>query len=564
MLPIVQGFFAPWKISTSIHVISRGCGACRRHRYNSVHPMFPPQLALALALCRAQEAQSPVHQDVVDGELIIEWRVKELDLERSIARFRNGVKATYGVTVLYADSLEVNYREKSGIAHGQVRIEDPEGGMRARDLQFNWANKTAVGRDIEVSVPLVYLTAREARIFPEKWVLRDVRMATGSGRLLLEGEAHVLTLYPGRHGTATRPAFWLNRTRLFRLPDQSFSLDRRVTGLRWPEISTMSGSKLGVKWSGSFLVNDHVGISTYTQLAPGRLPGYGLALAYSATPTDATRGPIMPRSDFDEWYRDSYLENVTVPDPGSEIERLRELRKIIGIGSSWALRVSERQAEAANASKPVEIVGEIGGRVGSVGALLTGRAQQLKPGPSQSVVNRAVVQGSAVFPLFEPDPRLRFGLRLDSNLYASRDGTFGWVRGQLGLAAMPAPWVRLGLGYVHGTEFGTPHFDFDRLFTDRALNFRTDFLLPSFNLSLLVRYDLRSRRIFDREVRIMVPIGLFEPYVVYRELPRGFYAGIQFRLDSVVGRLQQRRPTREPSIATRNRISTGVWDESPF
>jgi hypothetical protein len=389
-------------------------------------------------------------------------------------------------------------------------------------------------------------------------------MATGSGRLVLEGEAHVLTLYPGRHGRASRPAFWLNGTRLFRLPDQSFSLDRRVTGLRWPEISTISGSKLGVKWSGSFLLTDHLGMSTYTQVAPGRLPGYGLAVAYSATPTDATRGPIMPRSDFDEWYRDSYLENVTVPDPVSEAERLGEPRRIIGIGSSWALRVTERQAEVANASKPIEIVGEIGGSIGSGGGLLTGRGQRLKPGPTQAVVNRAVVQGSAAFPLFEQDPRLRFGLRLDSNFYASRDGTFGWVRGQLGLVAMPAPWVRLGLGYVYGTEFGTPQFDFDRLFTDRALNFRADFLLRSFDLSLLVRYDLRSRRIFDREVRIMVPIGLFEPYVVYREFPRGFYAGIQFRLDSVVGRLQQRKPTRESSVATRDRISTGVREESPF
>jgi len=526
--------------------------------------MFPPQIVVAIALCRAQDAFPPTQHEVVGGELVIEWRVKELDFERSIAQFRNGVKATYGVTVLHADTLEVRYRERVGIARGKVRVEDPDGHMQARDLEFDWKNKTAVGHEVEIEVPLLRLKAREVQIFPEKWVLKEAQMLTATGATTIGGEARVLTIYPGRHGKAQRPAFSLNGTRLFQLPDQSFSLDRRVTGLRWPEVSTTSGSKLGLKWSGSFLMSDHVGLISYTQVAPGSLPSYGLSVAYSATSTDAARGPIMPRSDFDEWYRDSYMESVAVPSPAAEVSRLQEPRRVVGVGTYWTLRSVERGAEASGVSKPLEVVGEIGGRLGPGGVLVTARGQRLKPGPDQREIQRAMVQFSGAFPLVRHDERIQVGLRLDSNMYASSRHTFGWIRGQLALVAMPSPSLRIGVAYVHGQEFGTADFDFDRLYTDRAVNLRADLLFRSFDLSLLVRYDLRSRRVFDREVRLAVPIGLFEPYLVFREFPRSFYAGIQFRLDSIVGRLQQRKISRDPSSAPGAGNPTRNWPEGRF
>src|SRR5436190_950660 len=79
----------------------------------------------------SQAAQLP-------DQVVVVGKVQTIDLNRMVWTYTDGVVAQYGPTTVTADRLELHQSETEqyGIARGNVRIEDPEGELRANYVVF--------------------------------------------------------------------------------------------------------------------------------------------------------------------------------------------------------------------------------------------------------------------------------------------------------------------------------------------------------------------------------------------------------------------------------------------
>src|SRR5690606_10309673 len=101
----------------------------------------------------------------------VEYQVVNQDLSTGIMVFSGGVKAFYGLTEISADNLILDIRKEIGSAKGNVVVTDPEGTIRARDMDFNWADGKKEGTAFNALIELghVVVKAETVDIGKEVW-----------------------------------------------------------------------------------------------------------------------------------------------------------------------------------------------------------------------------------------------------------------------------------------------------------------------------------------------------------------------------------------------------------
>lgn len=527
------------------------------------HPLLPG-LAFGAMLPGVQAGGTPVQATQFGDELRVEWRRFEVieagptthpglfppgsaEPEQQALLFTGGIKATFGVTTLLADSLTLLNESKRGFAEGDVRIVDPDGTLTARDLRFDWGNKTGEATQVVLESAGVFLTADRMTIAPDFWTMRNVRVTTcGRERPVYAILIPSIRFTPGKGGRAKQIGLELLGVKSPMLPGMAFSLDRRVQGIRPPFISYRRGQGMGLSWFSSVLLNETTTILGSFGAFPRQLPGYGFMITSSPISADEARGPTAPRSELNEWFAKRYFDSIDVETPKEEVIEYRAFRKSWSVGT-FGNQNARARAESDRINKSLEVAYEQGGPIGRGGYIAQIRGHQLRvgdqPNHERSVAWVATAQRG-------PDlgPRIRTTYGGDLMGYLQPGGLFGWAR--LHAAAIyEAPQGRLGVSYMKGFEGGRSLYDFDRLHSSHALHARADLRVGPVTASYLAKYDFGLKRVFDKEYSLAVKVGCFEPFIVFRQFPSDYRFGLRLSLDRLTRTLTRRTVKRSSEQA---------------
>lgn len=492
---------------------------------------------------------TPVQETTVekiDDVLTVEWRHKQIDLKRKVVVFEGGIKATYGPTILTADRLEVDMENKKGRADGNVQVVDPEGTLQGSNLNFDWKEKTGSADDVLVQIGPVKASAKRIEIEPNKWTLYELSATpsrTHPPEFMVKSKRVVIRA--GRSGRAQNPTLEVFGLRLFTIPVAlGFSLDRRVTGFRFPAISFRRGAGFGLAWNSSTLLNDQTSISAQWNAFPTSLPSYALETAWSRIPPTKSTGLISPRTELGERFGDSYLDSVSTPSTTAEDDYLRDARNTLAAGSYWNQSVRGRREDVSSVSKRWELSSELGGSLGPIGGFAQLRYQSIRPDRATPFVDRLSLHASANIGSWFLAPGLSLRFRGDLAGYANGNQTYGWARSQAALIYRPFKQLQVAGALVLGGSTGNPFFGYDPLYSNSGYHMRVDLDLGSIRASFLGKYDFGQKRWYDHEYGFSFAAGSFEPYVVWRQFPSDVRFGFRIRASDVFQKLMQRNVKR--------------------
>lgn len=499
-----------------------------------VHHIQPPSAAPSVV----------IQSEQIDSVLRIEWRHKVADLESQTLTFSGGVKAYYGPTTLTAQSLTLYMKEgeERGIAEGSVMIDDPDGMILADRFEFSWREGTGSAQNVEVHIDRLVVKAAAIDVKPEAWTLTKLTALPcpdEPGRIAVTGDTAVIR--PGKGGTVKRISFSLFGRRVLTLPRHSFSLDSRSAGIGLPSLSYRPGSGVGVTWSSDLPVGPDTFVSGSFSSFSGRRPRTDFMISQDLLKGGSERS-VRPGSELGDPFSDSYVDNVSVRSLDSERKRMASRSLTIGAGSAWNLSSGGSQG-GGGISKPWDIALEAGGEIGSFAA--TGQIRYQRIGENGgSYRNRAIFSGTLSPPPYPISGQLSTLTRLDGRYYSGNE-RFGWLRGTAGLSWAPSSEARLTLARTFTVETGTPAFSFDDLDRRHSWIARADLNVGPRKIALIAKYDSEKSSLYDREVYFSQVAGCFEIYLLYRQEPRRFGIGFQFRAFDVFERLKERSVHRK-------------------
>ncbi|MBX3117652.1 MAG: LPS-assembly protein LptD [Fimbriimonadaceae bacterium] len=480
-----------------------------------------------------------IQSEQIDQVLRIEWRHKSADLEAKTLTFTGGVKAYYGPTVLTAEKLTLYMKdgEERGVAEGDVRIDDPDGMILAQRFEFNWALGTGNAQDVEVHVDRLVVKAESIDVMPDAWTLKNIvamPCPDEPGRITISGDSAVVR--PGKSGVVRRIALNVFGKKVLSLPKHTFSLDSRSQGISMPSLSVRPGTGVGVTWSSDIPVAADTFVSGSFSSFTGRRPRTDFMLSQDLLKGGSERS-VRPGSELGDPFSDSYLDNVLVKSPESEHKRLSARVFTAGIGSAWNLS-SGGSLGGGGISKPWDIAVEMGGTVGPLATTAQIRYQRIGENGG-GYRNRAVVSSTVGIPAYSVNSQLSTLARFDARMYLGNE-KFGWMRGTAGLLWKPAKELQIAVGRTFTVDTGTPSFSFDDLDRKHTWITRADLELGPRKLSVIGKYDSERSTLYDREVFLSQVAGCFELYLLYRQEPRRFGIGFQFRAFDVFERLKSR------------------------
>lgn len=489
--------------------------------------------------------QSGVQKTAVDQLLEIEWRTQTVFLEEQKVVFGGGVKATYGVTTLTADTLTVYTAPEGqrGVAEGNVHVVDPEGTIDANKIDFNWVTHTGEAERVRVQSGEMQMEAQHLSVQPDRWLLTNVKvLECGFAGGMVGIWSPSVLIEPGKQTTARRVEVSLFGHKVVTLRRHNVSLDRKSEGFKLPSVSVRRGRGMGVTWQhGVPLTN-----STYTDFRfasfPERRPSATLNISRSLINPDRVRALLTPRSDLAELFNFGYLENINVGSPESEREYLSHDRLTLGLGSVLNAGVTG-QTGRDSLNKPWDVVLEGGGTPGGFATLNQFHVQRMDQ-TGKEVQTRSQLISTVQTPSWRLGTKWDASVRADARYFWNEGGEASWGRLQAQTNWIAAPWLRLGAGYSLGANRGEFAFDFDRLPRTRVAHIRGDFFLGPTLFNALGKYDPVRKDWFDFEFALSHRMGCFEPYVVWRKSPSTVSFGLRIKVFEAFDRLKDALPRR--------------------
>jgi len=457
--------------------------------------------------------------------------------------FEDRVIATYGATTLTCDRLVINMEEghKHGLAEGHVHIQDPDGNLSADRLFFDWVHRTGSALDVDVHVQGVMIHAKSVIVGPKLWTLEDIYATPcdGESRPLLAIRAPEAIISPGGDATILHPQLYVLGRKVVTLRRYTISPNRRGNGQPIPSVSYNRSSGFSAGWNPGLSLDDSTAINGSVRGGQHQRPSEDLLLSRSLLPPSQSLGGFIPRSDFEERFNFSYFGNVFIGTPDAERAYVSARRQSLSVGTAWNEYPAARlQTDAF--TKPIELIYERADTFGGFGAYAQIRAQKIQElhGASE---NRVITSAAVLLPEIDFGRRVYTDIRLDGSAFTGDKNTFGWGHMQLGLVAKPTKYVRLGAAYELAFETGTPTFRSDRLFKTHSLDLRADLVLGPRKLSVLEKYDPLGKRWYDTEFQVSQVMSCVEPFLIYRQFPRGYAIGIRLRVDGLLDTIRRRQ-----------------------
>jgi hypothetical protein len=521
-----------------------------------------PWLEIPWAEMQAKTEPAAVRQEArvtkqVDHDLFVSAEAYTYDIRTQTMVFTRGVMATYGVTTVKADRLELYLGEdqQRGRATGNVVLEDPEAGLSAEDLEFSWKKGAQSGRarNVSIQVGRAMIRAREANLGQDLWTFLEVE-ATNCPEYYWIKSPRVI-VRPGQTGKLEDPSIVLFGKKIVTLPDRNFNLNPRTQGVSLPSVNFRKGQGLGVSWEAGLLLNEYTNLYLSAGAFKGSYPGFGATITRTNVSATKASTIITPGSDMGERFRFGYFESIEIDNPAQELRFLRTPRQSMSLGTLWNQGVSGRNYETS-VSKAVEGVLESGGIIGGRSVTRTDesgeKSTSLEGGLSyigqarlQTIrergnpfITRLVLAGSLELPSIQIAPKLSTLTRVDTSQFLGKN-SFGWIRGSAGVVYDPIPQLRVGATAMTSKQFGTPDFQFDRLVSERGFTFRANLNLGPTQISYLTKYDTKLKW-YDREYIVSQVAGCFEPFILYRQFPSDYRFGLRLRLDNFYELLERR------------------------
>lgn len=509
---------------------------------------IPPIIAETVARNFAQRAAPVENKETttaVDGVLRVTWRRQIFDVARKRAKFVDGVVATFGPSVLTAEELELDYEAKIGRARGKVRLVDPEGELEASDLIFNWQERTGEATDAFVRVADVRGQVGKITIRPDRWILERV-YATASPRKTpdIAFRSKYVEVEPGKRGRARNPELLLFGKKLLSLPTSSFTLDRRVEGLRIPTVSFRQKEGFGMNWSSGVLLTDQSALNASLSAFPKNLPNYFVNYAISSTPPSASTGFITPRSELEERFSNGFLERIDVRAPEAEDADIRARRRTIAVQSSWNFATAGRFKDVTGITKPIELIGEMSGESNGWGYFSQARVHQIRATSKDAFQLRTMASTTLQGPKLQLARGLDLRYRVDLMGITSARATSSFARAALSASASPVRHWRLTAGYARGRDFGKTSYSFDALGRTHTAQIRVDGKIGNIDVGLMYKYDLGRKNWYDTEWMTSIPMGSFDFFMQARLFPRTSTFGLRLRAQQTLGRLADRNQVR--------------------
>lgn len=503
---------------------------------------------------------APVYQRVqnserIDETLVVEWRTKRVRVPEQSVEFGGGVRATYGQTILTAERMTLKYKERTGLAEGNVLLVDPTGTLSANRIEFSWAAKTGSADSAAIVAEHVTLRVSRLDVKSTQWRLFDVDVRPSKGYkqdfFLLAGRVDVR---PGERVRLIKPKLSLLGLPAVQLPDVSYSLSRRFGGLAVPSITYRSSEGVGIALRNELPLGDRSGLTATYAAFPARAPRFSAELATSGLASEVSQARLSPESDLTERFGRSFLDQVSVRTPDAERRDLAQRRRTLAVGSYFNQIAVDRTRTFEEISKQLEVTLDLADSVGPLAGELQTRFQSIRPDSHTPFRERAAIRGAIYLGPFPLTRQLDFVARADSEAYLWGQGTYAWSRLMGEAIFSPTPRVRLSAGLFSTASAGDSQFDFDEPNYRRGLHARLDLNLKSISLSLLAKYDLGSHQWYSKDIYFSFIAGSFEPYVAIRQKPSDVRFGVRIRVDALLQRLSQRRFDRR-ATATQPRRS---------
>lgn len=532
-------------------------------------PALAPHVQAALHP-PAVVAQATQQSEQPEPELIISYRHLRLDAQNEIATYSGDVRLTYGPSTLTCEVLEYDRKNRRGKASGKVVLIDPEGTMKAVDIEFQLtpvregSDKlrllTGNAREVELELDGMKLKIDSIQAEPSEKdtaITMNGVYATPSRTKPPEFAitAKQVRLRSGKSGVAIQPGLDLFGKRIGKVPYLTFSLDKRVTGFRIPAVTFQRGQGVGISWGSTFLLNDQTSITGKWNALPKSLPS--LTLEVASTPIDPEKflGRLTTRNDLYDRYQDSWTDSIQVPDQDREVRMLRMPRRTTSAGIYTNQATRGRADDSEEITKRLDLAGEIGGALGKRGGYLVQlRGQSIRPDNDARFTERIVGAGtfhSGSYPLASG---IALQSRWDFTSTLAERESYSWLRGSVALVAKPLSIAQVAIGTTKTWEAGRPQFAFDEPFIKDSLFARADVNFGSIAGGALVKYDIRRKDWVDVEYTASFVAGSFEPYLTYRQFPREVQFGVRLRATQIFERLSARKLTRKsgPQPGTRS------------
>lgn len=498
-------------------------------------------------LAIAALAQGGVQSKQVDGKLTVEFRHQAVDLQTGHAVYSGGVKATYGPTVLYADTLELvmNEAQSRGLAEGNIRLVDPDGQMTADKLEFDWKNDTGEALNVVIKSFRMTIRAKSLKIRPGNWTFVDVA-ATSCDRAvpLYLIRAPRIDVQPGRRAIVRHIELQAFGSRVASLPYYRLSLDNSATEFAMPRISLDEEGKSSASVTNAFYLDPNTLLGSSVKVADGLYPKYAASISRNLLTSKEASGSFSPQSELGDSSRRNFFDSVTVMNPFQEKAYLGQTRSALTVGTYWNQRTPGRLVNQT-LNKPIEVIYELGGGSEGFDALGQLRLQSigLANGPRHE---RAVASSVVSLPVYGLAKNLQFASKLSAIAFLNPGGEYSWGQAQLGLIYTPVKDVFVGGAYEVADEFGSPLFQSDRPYSKSSLNLRLHWGLGPTKIGFLAKYDFSQRRWYDDEISFSQVAGCVEPYFVWRRFPREISFGVGLRLDEFFDKLSKRQPITRP------------------
>lgn len=465
----------------------------------------------------------------VDEKLTV--TAKHVNYKRELLTFDDGVVAVYGVTTVYGDHLQViAARSDSGvvvrkaIAKGHVRLVDPEGEVRAEEVEFDWIEETGKAKSAKLTLADMEVSASTIDIRKEELKLFDVAVSLCSGKEVGLGFRE---LSVNRNGTgigrgirlaiAGRSAMALAHYRF------SFRDDGNQSGLGRPKI-LLNGKSAGVSWSPEAMVGPRTLIDGGISARQGRELSGKIYITQSLLPEKwAFRGP---KSGSVDPYSYGFMENISTRSIERELEYARKPRATISVGTAW--NQGRYSDQVGGITKPFEAILEGSGPVGSWGLFGQARFQRVDV-PGTSPLSRWEVLGSLSPPSAELTNTLKVFGRADFRSEIQPGEDYSWLRGQVGVSVRAAQGALLSVAYSRAADRGKPLFAFDKPTKDEALHLRGDFEFGPTKIAGLAKFEPGTRKPFSTEVYLSQIAGCLELFAIWKETPRTFSVGFKLR-----------------------------------
>lgn len=495
------------------------------------------------------EQNDAVHQEVqqvqFDNELRIEYRTAFQDFETGLAEFTE-VVAWYGETELRAARLVLDKENQRGWATGGIELIDPLGELKGESMEFDWIAKTGSASDVTLSGESIRLQADRLQVFPDHWVLTGVSgTLDATSRPIYSFSAEALEILPGRRAIFRRVTFRFLGMSFGPFPEFSFSLDPSAAGFNLPSISNRAGAGIGVSWNASWKPSPNSILSTGVAFFPNRYPGFGASYVVSPSRRGTEGSVWVPEPTLGERVSDGYFNHVGVASPVREFENIARRRESFAIGTIWHQRTIARTVDSEDVTIPIELIAEQSGTITpDIAYRASVRGHAIREGVRGPYTERVLLGAEVVNRPYNLGESLALTSRFDVFGTASRSTTFGFGRAEAGLHFAPSSQFGFGVAYVRGEEWGTPDFEFDRLFSHNAIHTRLDFDFGPITIRMLYKFDFDRNSWYDQEYELSFKAGGLQPYVVIREFPSQLTIGLRFSSSGVFDRLTQREVRR--------------------